>query len=152
MKTLLREFPGGSAQRRDRASGVLPDILEHLPPKTRVCLLYCLCSHQMEKNLPAVFNPWVGKISWRRKWQPTPVFLPGEFHGHRSLVGYSKWGRKELDMTERLTHTHTLWKQDSPAEISPGCSCPYFASVSSVSRSSWLPSLFAALSNWRPAL
>ena len=107
---------------------------------------------QMEKNLPAVFNPWVGKISWRRKWQPTPVFLPGEFHGHRSLVGYSKWGRKELDMTERLTHTHTLWKQDSPAEISPGCSCPYFASVSSVSRSSWLPSLFAALSNWRPAL
>ena len=107
---------------------------------------------QMEKNLPAVFNPWVGTISWRRKWQPSPVFLPGEFHGQRSLVGYSKWGRKELDMTERLTHTHTLWKQDSPAEIPPGCSCPYFASVSSVSRSSWLPSLFAVLSNWWPAL
>ena len=35
------------------------------------------------------FNPWVGKIPWRSKWQPTPVFLPGEFHGQRSLVGYS---------------------------------------------------------------
>ena len=37
-------------------------------------------------------------------WQPTPVFLPGESHGQRSLVGYSLWGRKELDMTEQLTH------------------------------------------------
>ena len=37
---------------------------------------------------------------WRRKWQPTPVFFPGEFHGQRSLVGYSPWGHKELDMTE----------------------------------------------------
>jgi len=35
------------------------------------------------------FNPWVGKIPWRRAWQPTPVFLPGESHGHRSLEGYS---------------------------------------------------------------
>ena len=43
----------------------------------------------------------------RRKWQPTPVFLPGESHGQRSLVGSSPWGRKELDTTERLTHTHT---------------------------------------------
>ena len=47
------------------------------------------------------------KVFWRRKWQPTPVFLPGESHGQRSLVGYSPWGRKELDMTERLTHTYT---------------------------------------------
>ena len=43
------------------------------------------------------FNPWVGKISWRRKWQPTPVFLSGKSHGRRSLVGYSPWGRKESD-------------------------------------------------------
>ena len=49
------------------------------------------------------FNPWVGKIPWRRKWQPTPVFLPGKSHGWRSLAGYSPWGRKELDMTERIT-------------------------------------------------
>ena len=41
------------------------------------------------------FDPWVGKIPWSRKWQPTPVFLPGESHGQRSLVGYSPWGCKE---------------------------------------------------------
>ena len=46
------------------------------------------------------FDPWAGKIPWRRKWQPTPVFLPEESHGWRSLVGYSPWGRKELDVTE----------------------------------------------------
>ena len=46
--------------------------------------------------------PWVGKISWRRKWQPTPGFLPGRSHGWRSLAGYGPWGRKELDATERL--------------------------------------------------
>ena len=46
-------------------------------------------------------DPWVGKIPWRRKWQPTPVFLPGKFHGQRSLVGYSPWGHKEPSMTER---------------------------------------------------
>ena len=50
------------------------------------------------------FNPWVRKIPWRRKWQPTPVFLPGKFHGRRSLAGYnSMWGRKESDMTEQWT-------------------------------------------------
>ena len=46
------------------------------------------------------FDPWVGKILWSRKWQPTPVFLPGKFHGQKSLVGYSPWGCKELDITE----------------------------------------------------
>ena len=51
------------------------------------------------------FDPWVGKIPWRRKWQPTPVLLPGESHGQRSLVGYSPRSRKESDMTEQL---HTL--------------------------------------------
>ena len=45
---------------------------------------------------------WVGKIPWRKQWQPTPVFLPGESHGRRSLVGYSPRGCKESDMTERL--------------------------------------------------
>ena len=50
------------------------------------------------------FNPWVRKISWRRKWQPTPVFLPGESHGWKSLVGYSPRGCKELDTTERPLH------------------------------------------------
>ena len=54
------------------------------------------------------FNPWVGKIPWRRKWQPTPVFLPGESHGQRSLAGCSPWGLKELDITERLSLTHSF--------------------------------------------
>ena len=49
-----------------------------------------------------MFDPWVGKIPWRRKWQPTPVLLPGNSHGRRSLVGYSPRGRKELDTTEQL--------------------------------------------------
>ena len=48
---------------------------------------------------------------WRRKWQPTPVFLPGDFLGQRSLVSYSPWGCKELDMTERLTHNTQHTKQ-----------------------------------------
>ena len=52
--------------------------------------------------------PWVGKIPWRRKWQPTPVFLPGKFHGQWSLVGYSPRGRKESDTTERLLFTLLL--------------------------------------------
>ena len=47
-------------------------------------------------------DPWVRKIPWRRAWQLTPVFLPGESHGQRSLVGYSPWGHRELDMTEWL--------------------------------------------------
>ena len=45
------------------------------------------------------FHPWVRKIPWRRKWQLTPVFLPGKFHRQRSLAGYSPWGCKESDMT-----------------------------------------------------
>ena len=55
------------------------------------------------------FDSWVGKIPWRRKRQPTPVFLPGKFHGQWRLVGYSPWGHQELDMSEQLsTHVHYL--------------------------------------------
>ena len=54
------------------------------------------------------FDPWVRKIPWRRKWQSTPVFLSGESHGGRSLVGYSPGGCKESDTTERLHFTITL--------------------------------------------
>ena len=46
------------------------------------------------------FDPWVEKIPWKRAWQPTPVFLPGESHGQISLAGYSPWGHKESDTTE----------------------------------------------------
>ena len=51
-------------------------------------------------------DPWVGKIPWSRKWQATPVLLPGESHGQRSLAGYSPGGRKESDMTEHEHTTH----------------------------------------------
>ena len=59
-------------------------------------------------------EPWVGKIPWRRAWQPTPVFLPGESHGQRSLVSYSPWGRKELDTTEWLNGYHRGDRASSP--------------------------------------
>ena len=49
------------------------------------------------------FDPWVGEFPWSREWKPTPVFLLGNFHGQKSLVGYSLWGHKELDTTE---HTY----------------------------------------------
>ena len=61
---------------------------------------------QMVKHLPAMrrpgFDPCVGKIPWRRVWQPTPVLLPGKSHRFRSAVGYSPWGCKESDTTEQL--------------------------------------------------
>ena len=53
------------------------------------------------------FDLWVGKIPWRRIWQPTPVFLPGESRGQRSVAGHSAPGCKELDRTERA-HTHNM--------------------------------------------
>ena len=61
---------------------------------------------QMVERLPKCgrpgFDPWVEKISWRRKWQPTPVLLPGKFHAWRNLVDNSPWGSKELDTIEQL--------------------------------------------------
>ena len=56
------------------------------------------------------FSPWVGKIPWRRKWQPTPVVLPGESRGLRSWAGYSPWDCKELDRTEH-THRVIFWSE-----------------------------------------
>ena len=46
----------------------------------------------------------MGSIPWEGRWQPTPVFLPGESHGQRGLVGYSSWGHKESDVTEQLNN------------------------------------------------
>ena len=78
--TKVTGFPGGSAGREP----------------ARQCRRHKRCG----------FDAWVRKIPWRRKWQPTSVFLPGKSHGQRSLTGYSLWGRKESDMTE-CSHTHT---------------------------------------------
>ena len=61
----------------------------------------------VEKNLPAScrrpdFDPWVEKIPWRGKWQSIPIFLPGKFHGQRSLAGYSACGCKDLEATKHV--------------------------------------------------
>ena len=58
-------------------------------------------SHAGTLSRRSGFDPWVGKFPWRRSWQPTPVFWPGESHGLRSLVGYSPWGCRESDTTEQ---------------------------------------------------
>ena len=62
---------------------------------------------QTVKNLPAMqetrFQSLGQKDPWRREWLPTPISLPGEFHGMGSLAGYTPWGHKELDMTKQLT-------------------------------------------------
>ena len=52
-----------------------------------------------------MFDPWVRKISWRRKWQPTPVFLPGKSHGQRSLADYSPWVTKSRTRLSDFTFT-----------------------------------------------
>ena len=57
-----------------------------------------------------MFDPWVGKIPWRRAWQPSPVLLPGESHGQRSLAGYGLLGCKESDMTEVTEHARERLK------------------------------------------
>ena len=97
---------------------------------------------QTVKNLPVIqeawFNPQVGKIPWRRIWQPTPVFLPEEAHGQRSLAGYNPWGCKELDTTEQITlsqhqghiyrYMHVLVAQLCPTLCaSMDCSLPGFS-------------------------
>ena len=79
------------------------------PTRWRSCFFLSLCFPQryLGELLLSLkrcgFDPWVGKIPWRRKWHPTPVFLPGKFYGQRNLEGYSPWGQKESDMTEQLT-------------------------------------------------
>ena len=60
---------------------------------------------QSRRHKKGGFNLWVRKILWRRAWQHTPVFLPGEFHRQRSLAGYSPQGGKELEMTEATEDT-----------------------------------------------
>ena len=69
------------------------------------------------------FDPCIRKIPWRRKWQPTPVLLPGESHGWKTLVGYNPWGRKELDTAERLhfTSLQTKMRVEKIRRLKPEC-------------------------------
>ena len=91
-------FPGGASDRRPA----------------------CQCRRHKRHG----FNPWLRKIPWRRSWQPTPVFFPGEFQGQRSLESYSPWDHKEWDMTEQLTHpwgsrsSAPRWPSDFSCNIS----------------------------------
>ena len=58
----------------------------------------------------SVISPYLIDEEWRRKWQPTPVFMPGESHGQRGLVVYSPWDHKELDMTEANWQQMRKWR------------------------------------------
>ena len=87
-----------------------------------ICLCICICVYiyivaQLVKNLPAMgrpgFDPWIGKIPWRRERPPTPVLWPGEFLGL-----YSPWGHKESNTAEWLSHLHiNLCKSATKHEI-----------------------------------
>ena len=85
---------------------LLIDVLSTVPPGKSLFFLAMPGGSEgksicMQCRRPG-FNPWVRKIPWRRKWQPTPVLLSGKSHGRKSLIGYSPRGCKESDMTERL--------------------------------------------------
>ena len=104
----LQEFMKGCGMETTLVPGHLWILEERWRVHPGLCSLLLQCG----KNIPSGgketpcnakrprFNLRVGKIPWRRKWQPTPVFLLGEFHGQRSLAGYSPWGHKESDSTK----------------------------------------------------
>ena len=87
----------------------------NLPAGFRYAVKYWICLHNfryvvkywicLQCKRPGL-NPWVRKIPWRRKWQPTPIFLPGESHGQRSLAGYSPYGHR-VRHPEVTQHVHT---------------------------------------------
>ena len=94
--------------------------LQHLIPNNKKNTVHCILSGRklwpknggsdnkascLQCGRPG-FNPWVGEILWRRKWQPTLVLLPGKSRGQRSMVGYSPQGHKESDTTDRLHFTN----------------------------------------------
>ena len=79
---------------------ILTSLNEGFPGGSSGKELSCRCRRPKRSK----FNPWVRKIPWRRAWQPTPEFLPGESQGQRSLAGYSPEGHKESDTTEATEH------------------------------------------------
>ena len=79
----------------------LEDVFHHLQ-KIGTCYQVVQRLKRLLPTWETGFDPWVRKIPWSRKRQPTPVFMPGKSHGPRSLVGHNPWGCKESDTTERL--------------------------------------------------
>ena len=102
--SIQREAGWGDREPAPRAEPQSGPALELTPMRCGGKESACQCRR---RKRPGGFNPWVGTISWRRKWQPAPVFLPGESHGQRSLGGNSPLGGKEVARTERLHHTYT---------------------------------------------
>ena len=82
-------------------------LFSPFPPKVInfICFWLLFLLFLFERYVMHYYVPKLGQIPWRREWQPTPGFLPGESHGQRSLAGYSPWSCKESDMTEQLTQT-----------------------------------------------
>ena len=107
----------------------------HVPCTGRRILNHWMTREVWKWNIWFHFDPWVGKIPWRRVWQPTPVFLPGESHG-QSLEGYSPWGRKESDTTEQLTDAHKITSSTLASQWS-------LFSLTSGQFHSWLPFCYA---------
>ena len=92
-----------------------------------VLSIYCSSkefSGQCRRCTRSRFNPWVRKICGSRKWQPTPVFFPGKFHGQKSLVGYRPWSRQESDATARtctlLSQVSVFVSQIQAITLAPG--------------------------------
>ena len=75
-------------------------------------------SKEFACNVRPRCGPWVGKISWRREWLPTPVFWPVQFHGQKSLAGYSSWGHRDVDTTQRrtLSFSARVWSLHPPEQ------------------------------------
>ena len=115
---------------RGRLSGVVPLHLRESPwlvifphPRIMVSVRACRLSWWLSKvtcqRRRLRFNPWVRKIPWRRKWQSTPGFLPGQSHRQRLLAGHSTWGPEELDTFEQLsTAKNNSSKKKNPVQTS----------------------------------
>ena len=97
------------APRSSRSTGLSSLSYTAASPHLSAYILWCVCGlprwlsgkESAWQCRRCRFDPWVRKIPWRRKCQPTPEFLPGESHRQRSLVGYSPWGHRELDNSEQ---------------------------------------------------
>ena len=100
---------------KDRKGRSLVSWLEWRIVNISICLKSSLVAQRL-KRLPAMQETWVRSLgwedSWRRKWQPTPAFLPGESHGWRSQVGYSQKGCKESDAAEHRAQRHQYLKEE----------------------------------------
>ena len=93
-----------SSRSQDLALGEID--LVNLSLDLGICILgFSHGSDSKESTCKAGNLAWVGKIPWRRAWQLTPVFLSGESHRQRSLMGYSPWGHRELETMEETKHT-----------------------------------------------